>query len=91
MVRDRAEASFGDEIGDGHPQGDVHRNRDGVFNDENLDVKIPHERVELILQVVGNRADQTGDVGGAGGGTIGVAIDVGDTLFTEPRPAEPAC
>ncbi len=51
MVRDGGQAGLDDEFGQRQPQRNVHRNRQRVFDDQQLHLKIAHEGVELLFEM----------------------------------------
>ena len=51
MVGDRGNPGLGDEMRQGHAQRHVHRNAQGVLDDQNLDLESFHELVQRVLQV----------------------------------------
>jgi hypothetical protein len=46
VMRDRGDARFGDELGDGEAKWDVHRDGEGVLRDQHLDLEPSNELVE---------------------------------------------
>jgi hypothetical protein len=73
VVGDDRDARLGDDLRDGEGQRDVERDRQGVLDDEEVEIEVPDEGEQLVAQVSLDRVDPAGDVRGADVGREEVA------------------
>ena len=51
-MSDRGQTSFSNELGQCQPQGDVHRNSQRIFGNDQIDAKLLYKEIKLRLEVI---------------------------------------